>query len=68
MDEFGKLCLGCEGILFGETSEMYQFVVSFIKKHCSRLLMDNARFVADDQFLNQAEVRRLGFKKCHVYY
>ena len=62
MDEFGELCLGCEGIVFGETSEMYQFVVSFIMKHCPVLLMDDVRFVAADQFLNQAEVRKLGFK------
>ena len=57
MDEFGKLCLGCEGIVFEETSEMYQFVVSFIMKHCPGLLMDDVRFVAADRFLNQ---KRLG--------
>ncbi len=41
---------------------MYQFVVSFIKKNCPRLSMDDVRFFATNQFLNQTEVERLGFK------
>ncbi len=53
MDEFGKLCLGCEKIVCGETNKMYQFVVNFMKKNCPGLSFDDVKLVAANKCIDR---------------
>ena len=41
MDEFGELCIGCEGIVCGEILDMYRFVVEFVRKNCPKLIFED---------------------------
>ncbi len=61
MDEFGRLCIGCEGIVIGETIDMYWFVVKFIKKHCPGLPFESVRIVSADHCLDQEIIEAFGF-------
>ncbi len=61
MDEFGKLCIGAEGIMCGETAEMYRFVVEFVRKNFPNLSLEDVVIVSKDLFLEQGLIVGFGF-------
>ena len=65
MDEFGELCIGCEGVVCGETIDMYGFVCSFIRESCPNLIFEDVKFVSADQFLSQEDIVAFGFTNAH---
>ena len=61
MYELGKMCLGCEGIVCGETKEMYRFVVNFIRKKCPALNLKDVKIVSANNLLDQEDFVKFGF-------
>ena len=61
MDEFGELCIGCEGIVCGEHEEMYSFMIQFIAKSCPGRSLAEVQIVSADRFFTPKFVRDLGF-------
>ena len=53
MDEFGELCLGCEGMVCGETYEMYSFIVQFVARECPGMPLSKVKIVSADGFFSQ---------------
>ena len=61
-NELGKLCLGCEGIVCGETLEMYVAVANFVHDNCPKLPKEDVLIVAADKFLTTVNVQKdMGF-------
>ena len=52
-DEMKKLCIGCEGILWGEKVDMYNFVARFLKECAPGLQLSSVAIVAGDGFFDQ---------------
>ena len=65
MDEFGELCLGCEGMVCGETYKMYSFIVQFVARECPGMPLSKVKIVSADGFFSQDYVRSLGFENAN---
>ena len=59
-NELKKMCIGCEGIMYGERDDAYAFMCVFLLANSPGRTPEEVHVVAGDGFFNQIVINEFG--------